>query len=138
MKKLPNKQENIIQDFQLEILKQINSKNIGKNIMISPLGIFHILSLTANGAANKTMVEMLQLLGHKNKLDLNKVNTTLSSIISSFKTVKMDNAIFTKFKPEQVFLSLTEKYNSTVDNLISAEQVILGVAKLLIIQLRKL
>jgi serpin B len=91
--------------------------------MISPLGIFHILSLTANGAANKTMVEMLQLLGHKNKIDLNKVNTTLSSIISSFKTVKMANAIFTKFKPEQVFLSLTEKYNSTVDNLISAEQV---------------
>ena len=123
MKKLPNKQENIIQDFQLEILKQINSKNIGKNIMISPLGIFHILSLTANGAANKTMVEMLQLLGHKNKIDLNKVNTTLSSIISSFKTLKMANAIFTKFKPEQVFLSLTEKYNSTVDNLISAEQV---------------
>jgi serpin B len=69
------------------------------------------------------MVEMLHLLGHKNKIDLNKVNTTLSSIISSFKTVKMANAIFTKFKPEQVFLSLTEKYNSTVDNLISAEQV---------------
>ena len=35
----------------------------------------------------------------------------------------MANAIFTKFKPEQVFLSMTGKYNSTVDNLISAEQV---------------
>ena len=61
MKKLPIKQDKIAHDFQLEILKQINSKNIGKNIMVSPLGIFHILSLTANGAANKTMVEMLQL-----------------------------------------------------------------------------
>jgi len=59
MKKLPIKQDKITNDFQLEILKQINSKNIGKNIMVSPLGIFHILSLTANGAANKTMVEML-------------------------------------------------------------------------------
>ena len=44
MKKLPIKQDKITNDFQLEILKQINSKNIGKNIMVSPLGIFHILS----------------------------------------------------------------------------------------------
>ena len=50
----------IIKDFQLEIIKYINNKNLGKNIMISPLSIYHILSLTSNGAANTTLIEMLK------------------------------------------------------------------------------
>ena len=91
--------------------------------MVSPLSIYHILSLTANGAANTTMVEMLQLLGHKSKLDLNKENITISSILSALKSIKIANAIFTKFKPEQTFLNSVEKYKSTIDDLISAEQV---------------
>ena len=123
MKKIPIEQNKISKDFQFEIIKSINNKNLGKNIMISPISIYHLLSFAANGAENTTLEEMLQLLGHKNKLDLNKVNSALSSIISTFKSIKMANAIFTKFKPEQVFLSMTGKYNSTVDNLISAEQV---------------
>ena len=123
MEKVQIDSNKILPDFQLEILKRINTKHLGKNIMISPLSIYHILSLTANGAANTTMVEMLQLLGHKSKLDLNKDNITISSIISAFKSIKIANAIFTKFKPEQAFLNSVEKYNSTIDNLISAEQV---------------
>ena len=41
--------------FELKIFKEINKKNIGKNIMISPISIYHILSLTTNGALNKTL-----------------------------------------------------------------------------------
>ena len=123
MKKMPINKSKIIQDFQLEIIKFINNKNLGKNIMISPLSIYHILSLTSNGAANNTMVEMLQLLGHKSKLDLNKENSSLSTAISNFKSVKMANAIFTKFKPEPAFMKLIENYKSTIDDLISVEQV---------------
>ena len=33
--------------------------------MVSPLSIYHILSLTANGAVNKTLKEMLQTLSEK-------------------------------------------------------------------------
>ena len=116
----PNK---INKDFQLEIIKFINTKNLGKNIMISPLSIYHILSLTSNGAANTTMVEMLQLLGHKSKIDLNKDNSAISTAISNLKSVKMANAIFTKFKPEPAFMKLIEGYKSTIDDLISANQV---------------
>ena len=67
MKKSQVKQSKIINDFQLEILKQVNSKNIGRNILVSPLSIYHILSLAANGAANNTLSEMLNLLGDKNQ-----------------------------------------------------------------------
>ena len=59
-------------EFQIEIIKGINNKNIGKNIMVSPLSIYHILSLTSNGASNKTLSEMIQALGHKDLSELNK------------------------------------------------------------------
>ena len=123
MKKNQVKQSKVINDFQLEILKQVNSKNIGRNILVSPLSIYHILSLAANGAANKTLSEMLNLLGDKNQSDLNKKNELISSIISQLETVKMANAIFTKFKPEETFLKSVAKYESTIDELKSVEQV---------------
>ena len=110
-------------DFQLEILKGINSQNIGKNLMVSPLSIYHILSLTANGAANTTLNEMLHVLGNKDLIGINKENALISSIISKANTVKMANAIFTTFKPETDFIKSTEKYKSTIDNLISVDQV---------------
>jgi serpin B len=110
-------------EFQIEIIKGINNKNIGKNIMVSPLSIYHILSLTSNGAANKTLSEMIQTLGHKDLSELNKNNTLISSSISKLSTIEMANAIFTKFKPEDAFIKSAEMYKSTIDKLISADQV---------------
>ena len=52
-------------NFQLKIFQEINKANEGKNIMVSPISIYHILSLTANSAANKTLTEMLQALCQK-------------------------------------------------------------------------
>ena len=123
MEKIAIDKSKIISDFQFEILKGINNENIGKNIMISPLSIYHILSLTANGSANRTMVEMLQSLGHNSKLTLNKENTNISSLISKLKTVEMANAIFTKFKPEQDLIKSVKMYKSTIEDLLSVEQV---------------
>ena len=125
MKKVPlNKNVESIKkhNFQIEIFKEINKNKIGKNIMVSPLSIYHILSLTANGSANQTMVEMLQTLGHVNKIELNKENNTISNIVVKLKTVEMANAIFTKFKLEQQFLNLIKNYKATIDNVVSAEQ----------------
>ena len=53
-------------NFQLKIFQEINKPNIDKNIMLSPLSIYHILSLTTNEAANKTLVEIFQALSEKN------------------------------------------------------------------------
>ena len=91
MKKVPlNKNVESIKkhNFQIEIFKEINKNKIGKNIMVSPLSIYHILSLTANGSANQTMVEMLQTLGHVNKIELNKENNTISNILVNLKQSK--------------------------------------------------
>ncbi len=72
MHKTSNKNMNIkTDDFQLKIFQEINKSNIGKNVMVSPLSIFHILSLTSNGAANKTLSEMLQVLCRTNIIELN-------------------------------------------------------------------
>ena len=94
MKKIPIEQNKISKDFQFEIIKSINSKNLGKNIMISPISIYHLLSFAANGAENTTLEEMLQLIGHKNKIDLNKKNSSIFTTFTIFRTLKMANALF--------------------------------------------
>ena len=123
MEKLSKENSTTISDFQIEIVKGLNEQNIRKNIMVSPLSIYHILSLTANGAANLTLEEMLKTLGHNKKIELNKENSNISSIISKLKSVQMANAIFTKFKPEPEFIKSVEMYKSTIEDLVSVEQV---------------
>ena len=51
--------------FQIfrELIKNLESR---QNLIISPLSIYHILSLTANGASNKTLKEMIKALNNKN------------------------------------------------------------------------
>ena len=49
--------------------------------MVSPISIYHILSLTANGAANKTLTEMIQALCEKDLIELNKKNSTISNLL---------------------------------------------------------
>ena len=110
-------------DFQLKIFQEINKSNIGKNIMVSPLSIYHILSLTANGAANKTLVEMLHALSEKNITELNKNNKIISSLISNLKTIQLANAVFTRFKPLENFLTIVKEYKAKLDELKDAAQI---------------
>ena len=91
--------------------------------MISPLSIFHILSLTANGAVNKTLSEMLKVLYQKNIIELNNNNKTIYSSIEKLKSVELANAIFTRFKPLDNFLKIVKEYKAKVDNLKNAAQV---------------
>ena len=46
--------------FQISLFNQINSKNKGKNLTISPLSIFQSLSLVTNGANEETKNELLK------------------------------------------------------------------------------
>ena len=110
-------------DFQLKIFKEINKSNIGKNIMISPISIFHILSLTANGAANKTLTEMLHALSEKNLIELNKKNSTISSLFAKFTSVELANAVFTRFNPLDDFQKMIKEYKAKLDYLKDANQV---------------
>lgn len=109
--------------FQLQIFKEINKSHLGKNIMVSPLSIYHILSLTTNGALNKTLSEMLKALNDKDLKNMNSINNVLNSNIQNFKTVELANAVFTKFKPEKGFIKMINQYKAEINSLESAEQI---------------
>ena len=111
------------QHFQLKIFQEINKLNVGSNLMISPLSIYHILSLTTNGAANQTLEEMLKALCHQNKNEMNSENKSISSSIEKIQSIEMANAVFTKFKPENQFVSMIKAYKSTIDVLKDVEQI---------------
>ena len=109
--------------FQFNIFQEINKSSIGKNMMISPISIYHILSLTANGAKNKTLSEMLTALCNKNKQEINENNKSISSAIGKFHTVEFANAVFTKVKTEKTFKDAIKEYKAKVDRLQDANQV---------------
>jgi len=91
--------------------------------MVSPLSIYHILSLTTNGALNKTLSEMLKALNDKDLKNMNSINNVLNSNIQNFKTVELANAVFTKFKPEKGFIKMINQYKAEINSLESAEQI---------------
>ena len=123
MKKNQVKQSKVINDFQLEILKKVNSKNIGRNILVSPLSIYHILSLATNGAAKNTLTEMLKTLSHNNLNEMNNDNKKISSCIRKYKSVEMANGAFIKFTPEYSFLQMVKMYKAEIESLKDAAQI---------------
>ena len=116
MQSLPN-------NFQLSIFKEISKDCIGSNMMISPINIYHILSLTANGAEGSTKAQMIQALGHSNLNELNQSNKLLSLIIKKLKTVEMANAVFTRFVPEKSFNQSIQDYKADIKKMESVEQI---------------
>ena len=78
--------------------------------MVSPLSIYHILSLTTNGALNNTLNEMLKALNEKDLKSMNSVNIKLNSDIQKLTTVELANAVFTKFKTEVAFINMINQY----------------------------
>ena len=91
--------------------------------MVSPLSIYHILSLTANGALDNTLKEMLKALNEKALNSMNLINSKLNSDIKKLTTVDLANAVFTKFKPEVAFINMINQYKAEIKILESAEQV---------------
>ena len=112
-----------LKPFQFNMFNEINKSNLGKNIMVSPLSIYHILSLTTNGALNKNLQEMLKALCEKDLKSMNIVNNNLHTEIKKLTTVELANAVFTKFKPELDFTNMIAQYKADVNTLESAEQV---------------
>ena len=91
--------------------------------MISPLSIYHILSLTANGAAGETKKEMLATLGNENQEEMNEINKLIYSIINNFKTVELANSIFSRIMPLPTFIEKTKDYKAKIDELKDEKQI---------------
>ena len=74
--------------FQISIFNEINKGNKGKNLIISPLSIFQILSLTANGAKNRTQSEMIEALQNVDIDTLNGINFEILEAKKNFQQLK--------------------------------------------------
>ena len=109
--------------FQSTIFNRMNKEKKGENLIISPLSIFQILSLTSNGAKEQTLLEMLEVLQNKDLKELNEINYKILSTINNFTTVDIANAVMTKFNPLQDFSNIAQKYLAPIEPLVSVEQV---------------
>ena len=107
----------------MRFFQEMNKENIKQNLTISPLSVYQVLGLTANGAKGNTLNQMLNALGNTNLEELNKVNTEILSIFKSFSSIEIANAIMKKVRPKQTFLDAAEQYEATVELLNSVEQV---------------
>jgi len=109
--------------FQVSIFNELNKSKRGQNLIISPLSIFQILSLTSNGAKGQTQKEMVQALQGADLEKLNYANYEILEIFQKFKTVEIANAVMSRFTPLKEFTEIAEKYCAPQEQLISAQQV---------------
>lgn len=109
--------------FQVSIFNELNKSKRGQNLIISPLSIFQILSLTANGAKGQTQKEMIQALKGTDLDKLNYVNYEILEIFQKFKTVEIANAVMSRFTPLKEFNEVAEKYCAPLEQLVSVQQV---------------
>lgn len=110
--------------FQISLFNQLNKKNKGKNLTISPLSIFQALSLTTNGAKDETQNELLKLLDNKSMEEINMINQNLLSIIKDNSSLEIANAIMSKLSPLPKFSNIAkELYLSEIMPLNNVQQV---------------
>ena len=109
--------------FQTDIFNLMNKDQKGQNLIISPLSIYQVLSLLANGANGETQSEMLKTLGSNTMDELNEINYKILSKSQAFSTIDIANAVMTKYKPLEDFCSIAEKYLAPVETLESVEQI---------------
>ena len=109
--------------FQTDIFTEINSDKKGENLIISPLSIYQVLSLLANGANGETQSEMLKTLGSNTLDELNDINFKILSKSTEFSTIDIANAIMARQKPLKDFCDIADKYLASIDTLESVEQV---------------
>ena len=60
--------------FSTSLFQKMNKEFRNKNLIISPLSAYQILSLTAHGAKGKTLEEMILALSCKDIDELNEIN----------------------------------------------------------------
>jgi len=77
-------------DFSTKFFKEMVDQNKEENILISPTGLYFILSMASNGASDKTAAEFNKLLGINN---LNKLNEYNKTLIYNFKAAASDKSI---------------------------------------------
>jgi serpin B len=101
----------------------MNKSFKNKNLVVSPLSIYQILSLTANGARGNTLHEMVKALSGNSITELNRINSEILKTIKNFTSIEIANAIMAAFEPLDEFKKIAYSYDATVERLKSADQV---------------
>ena len=109
--------------FQISFLKEINKDNKNKNFVFSPMSIYQILSLTANGARGNTLHEMVKALSGNSINELNRINSEILNAAKNFTSIEIANAIMTRIEPLDEFKKIAYSYDATIEKLKSADQV---------------
>ena len=110
--------------FQISLFNQLNQKNKGKNLTISPLSIFQALSLVTNGANGETQNELLKLLDNKGMEEINEINIKIISKIKDMSSLEIANAIMTRVSPLPSFIKIAKEiYFSEIQSLKNVQQV---------------
>ena len=110
--------------FQISLFNEINKKNKGKNINISPLSIFQAISLVTNGANGDTQNELLKLLDDKGMEEINEINIKILSELKEIKSLEIGNAIMTKLSPLYKFIKIVkENYLCEIQPLKNVKQI---------------
>ena len=103
--------------FQTSLFKEINKEYKSKNLLISPLSVYQVLGLTANGAKGETLDEMLLALGNNNLEEVNTINKLILNAQKDFKSVEIANAVMTRQEPKKSFVLAASLYEATVEHL---------------------
>ena len=110
--------------FQLSLFNQLNIKNKGINLTISPLSIFQALSLVTNGAKGETQNELLKLLDNKNMDEINEINLKILSQVKDISSLEIANAIMSKLSPLKEFTKIAkENYSAEIQPLKNVKQI---------------
>ena len=108
--------------FDFILFNKMNKEKSGENLIVSPLSIYQVLSLTANGAKGVTQKEMIEVL-RENIENLNENNYEILKTFNRFSTLEIANAVMTKFTPLEDFCAIADKYSAPIEPLESLEQV---------------
>ena len=111
-------------NIEIEIIKKLNESKKDENFIISPTGIEIVLSLCLNGTGGITQDEILKFLNYKN---IEQANEESKKIIAQFNKNKdilcAANAILTKGKAKEEFISKGLEYDAKVEELKNFHQV---------------
>jgi serine protease inhibitor len=114
--------------FQISIFKKI-AKDNKENILISPISISLVLSLTANGAVGQTQEEMVQVLKPEHP-HIASINEECKDLVEHYQKFNKDaklhiaNAIFSRVMTTKEFeKNAIDYFDARAEELIDAEQV---------------
>ena len=106
-----------MENFEFELIKQLNSENQKENFVISPLGLELVLSLCSNGAEGTTQKEIINLLKYKNIEEVNNNAKEIMKKLSENKEIKLAMGILTKIHPKEKFKLKGKEYGANLEEL---------------------